>query len=930
MDLHATVQRAVAAAGLPPSTPVEPLVTMLRSHVSTSTMSQHIAQHTKAKVQERAADGERFSALHNELRALGVAELDKFTVFLQRVQDEKAVVEMLRLGASGAAPLSAASSSRNTATVRPTGAGAVVTASAAAAANDAPTGGAGSVSAAAWEAGWLLSRPYLSGSYLAAGVKEQLGGAAGGKEAAAVADLASHALGALPVKEQESLLVGDLLCVLAGVEGSFIRSKPSPPASMDSDGALLGTQHAGASTPAARASRVHFCLPSGPGTSGVDPSLKELTHRLLPLGERYLALHRFAHAKLVNLDSGLVMHAFCAGLRACLQEHIVGVAQLEQQHRARGLSLHQMWYYLQPAARSLAVLDDIVGSVGNCRGGALLRALHERRRVLSGDVESSELLEFLLSRTAIPFLDMLHAWVHEGICRDPYAEFMIVERPTERREELVSDFNCMYWQRRFYIAPQQVPAFLEPYAEQILTTGKSLHVVRECGRMPAARPAASSSAVASELAAGGAAAKASSALLAPVMHSSRARASAAEPPDMAPFTLEERVLASRLHQASTWAAAQLVALLLGEHQLMARFDSVKHYFLLDQGDFFVHFLDSAEEELTKPVGEISRARLQSKLEIALRQSAVADPYRDSLTCGLLPYNLTNQLLRIINASRTQSQAAPPPPQHAARTPGLDAFTFEYAVDWPLSLVLSKHAITKYAHAPRARSPPHRPNRPHPTTMHLTTMHLPSPSSPLPPRIGCLYFRLQVPAALSPPLPLQARREAALHLVALPAGGQAASRHLTVVYGRLRAAPTHAPFPLQHPGREPRAPHTHIHMAACHTHTPLQGSRALPSRLRPLAPSPHLPLSLSLSLSLSHALIRSPHPLRPCLPALHDVRSPRAQLARAHTEASCGTIPRPAAGPPRGVPRCLAARMHAPRCCAAQATRQAADHLCHLC
>ena len=57
MDLHATVQRAVAAAGLPPSTPVEPLVTMLRSHVSTSTMSQHIAQHTKAKVQERAADG---------------------------------------------------------------------------------------------------------------------------------------------------------------------------------------------------------------------------------------------------------------------------------------------------------------------------------------------------------------------------------------------------------------------------------------------------------------------------------------------------------------------------------------------------------------------------------------------------------------------------------------------------------------------------------------------------------------------------------------------------------------------------------------------------------------------------------------------------------------------------------------------------------
>jgi gamma-tubulin complex component 2 len=54
--------------------------------------------------------------------------------------------------------------------------------------------------------------------------------------------------------------------------------------------------------------------------------------------------------------------------------------------------------------------------------------------------------------------------------------------------------------------------------------------------------------------------------------------------------------------------------------------------------------------------------------------------------------LTNQLLRIINASKS---TAPPPPQAASRTPGLDAFTFDYAVGWPLSLLLSKHALTKY-------------------------------------------------------------------------------------------------------------------------------------------------------------------------------------------------------------------------------------------
>ena len=669
MDLHATVTRALAASGAPSTVPVEPLVAALRAHVAPGqSISHHIAQHTKAKVQALSPDGERFAALHDELRARGVPELDKFTVFLQRALEEKAVVEMLRQTAVASSSASAAAST----TIAP---------STVAVERPPPEGTLPPPAAAAYEAGWLLSRPYLSGAYLSHGTREQLAGVKPHDSASAAA-----ALAALPTKEQESLLVHDLLNVLAGVEGSFIRASPAAPGSLDG---LEGGAGLVPSPHAAKSARIHFSLPSGKETSGIDPSLRELALRLLPLGERYYALNRFAHAKLVNLDSGYVMHAFCASLKSCLQEHVVGITQLEQQHKSRGLSLHQLWYYLQPAGRSLSVLDDIVASVGNCRGGALLRALHERRTVLSGDVESSELLEFLLDKTARPFLEMLHAWVHEGICRDPYNEFMIVERPTEMRDELVTDFNCQYWQRRFYLAPQQVPAFLEQHAEMILTTGKSLHVVRECGRMPPPRPRPASITTSTTTAA-----KKGAATWGLPSPAQPATTTASVDPSDLPFTLEERSLSARLQKASTTAATQLVSLLMSEHQLMARLASVKHYFLLDQGDFFIHFLDSAEAELTKPVGEISRARLQAKLDIALRQSAVADPYRESLTCGLLPYNLTNQLLRIINASKTAS-AAPPPPQPASRTPGLDAFTFEYEVSWPLSLLLSKHAITKY-------------------------------------------------------------------------------------------------------------------------------------------------------------------------------------------------------------------------------------------
>ena len=43
-------------------------------------------------------------------------------------------------------------------------------------------------------------------------------------------------------------------------------------------------------------------------------------------------------------------------------------------------------------------------------------------------------------------------------------------------------------------------------------------------------------------------------------------------------------------------------------------EALKHYFLLDQGDLLVTFLDTAEEELVKPASQVSVIRLQSLLD----------------------------------------------------------------------------------------------------------------------------------------------------------------------------------------------------------------------------------------------------------------------------------------------------------------------------
>lgn len=61
------------------------------------------------------------------------------------------------------------------------------------------------------------------------------------------------------------------------------------------------------------------------------------------------------------------------------------------------------------------------------------------------------------------------------------------------------------------------------------------------------------------------------------------------------------------------------------------FRSIKHYFLMDKGDFFVHFMDLTEEELKKPVDDIIPSRLEALLELALRTStANTDPFKDDL------------------------------------------------------------------------------------------------------------------------------------------------------------------------------------------------------------------------------------------------------------------------------------------------------------
>lgn len=144
----------------------------------------------------------------------------------------------------------------------------------------------------------------------------------------------------------------------------------------------------------------------------------------------------------------------------------------------------------------------------------------------------------------------------------------------------------------------------------------------------------------------------------------------------------------------------MISLILIEEQLFQRLKSIKHYFFLELGDFFLHFLDAAEDELSKILKSVSKEKLESLLEISIRtSSANSDPFKDDLVCDLYPYTLVEQVFAMQNVNGPNESNFLMEKNYVL-TPvgnikGIEAFTLDYKVKWPLNLIISRKCLTKY-------------------------------------------------------------------------------------------------------------------------------------------------------------------------------------------------------------------------------------------
>ena len=259
----------------------------------------------------------------------------------------------------------------------------------------------------------------------------------------------------------------DLLCVL--VTSKVLTFVPDPPRHQRRQ--LERTMGGGG--------RVQFVLPrtdggaSASGSSsatpraGIDPSLIDLA--VVCCRDESAALSHFVHSRSC-LSRGLDARPV-RGARACLHEHAVGIAQSSSSTH-RGLSMQQLHFTCARAApRDNERNRGCSGGEPRWSAAARAARAHAARATSTAPISSSACSTPPRPSSRCSLCGCVRAGA--ATCCE---EFMVVERPTEAKRTS-SRTSLPLLAAALYLAPDQVPAFLEPHATDILTTGKSLRVI---------------------------------------------------------------------------------------------------------------------------------------------------------------------------------------------------------------------------------------------------------------------------------------------------------------------------------------------------------------------------------------------------------------------------------------------------------------------
>jgi gamma-tubulin complex component 2 len=409
--------------------------------------------------------------------------------------------------------------------------------------------------------------------------------------------------------------------------------------------------------------------------AAVDLSLRNLVERILPIASGYFHVKSFVRRHQPGYEYGSVMQALCEEVDAILGEYLSSVETLEIKYRCvegAKLTMNHAFVDLQLLGSSIDLLQHVVKCTEGKMGGLLLNTIRELQMTkLAGDSHKQILLKRLLSKASVPWMWMLSRWLVSGDIVDHCGEFMIATKTSTRSKVNGDNWNSVFSVKAVHVFRGAIAS--KVLEAQVLTTGKYWNAVRQCERI-----------------------------------SAKDSQDESEVSQILLYTGDPSSLSTYVESAHKRASSDLLQLLLGEFHVESSLLTVKRYFLLDQGDFLIHFMDTAESELSKLIEDVSLGRTQHCLNMALQ---LTDPLSADTNINAsgkrVPQPLTSQSIRCYFADESLDVmlgVREGEPKTPSRSPygqvtgltGMLAFSLDFAeVPFPTSLLLSNRNISNY-------------------------------------------------------------------------------------------------------------------------------------------------------------------------------------------------------------------------------------------
>jgi gamma-tubulin complex component 2 len=468
---------------------------------------------------------------------------------------------------------------------------------------------------------------------------------------------------AVPARMQEALLAEDLLHSFAGFQGNWVVfqlekdefGRPCPTYRFEAEG-------------------------------DIDPSVREMVLKMLPLSKYIAMVRRFADTK-SGSSSGLIVQALAGSMRGMLLDWELMLAQVESQLRSENpattFTLQALWYYIQSPMAAFHLVAKIASDVcsRNMRGASILSYLDGRADEVIGDPLASKFLSRILTAVTAPYFSMLELWICHGIIDDPYGEFVVIGndalaapcRSGNSSGRLGS--SSSYWTDKFRVRTKDstgapdVPSFLKDSLKEILNTGKYLDLIRSCGN---------------------------------VFDSPLGKGVKLEYDEDGKYLLRIR----EAYQAACAASVDIIH----KHKVLHGLEGLRKYFLTAQGDLFLAFMDAGDIDLRST--NIPMQQLQDVLQLSIQgSSASADPVASSLEIVYGSKSLHQLMLDLTrNARAAEAKAEPsvfPTPQlkpihsmsvsntERSKIPARNLAMLYYHIPWPLAVISPDTAVAQY-------------------------------------------------------------------------------------------------------------------------------------------------------------------------------------------------------------------------------------------